>query len=249
MLTTHDDPARAVIARRRRRPRRRAPRSAALHARRPRDDALHQRAHRAQGRRDRAHHDRGLRATRSRSDASGSSSSTTSPSRSRSRSCPGDRRLEVAERVGADGTVRRPLDREELVAALAAPGRGRRGLDRRDVPARVREPAPRGRGRPARSSERHPEIFTTASHEVAPEIREFERASTTVANAYIKPLAHQYLGAHGAAARRAADPGAAPAHALERRPDPRGRGAADAGPDARVRARRGRDRRRLLRPR
>src|SRR5207249_1332414 len=36
--------------------------------------------------------------------------------------------------------------------------------------------------------------FTTATHEVAPEIREFERASTTVANAYIKPLAHQYLG-------------------------------------------------------
>jgi N-methylhydantoinase A len=29
---------------------------------------------------------------------------------------------------------------------------------------------------------------------VAREIREFERASTTVANAYIKPLAHQYLG-------------------------------------------------------
>jgi len=43
-------------------------------------------------------------------------------------------------------------------------------------------------------AERHPDIFTTASHEVAPEIREFERASTTVANAYIKPLAHQYLG-------------------------------------------------------
>jgi N-methylhydantoinase A len=33
----------------------------------------------------------------------------------------------------------------------------------------------------------------TTSHEVAPEIREYERASTTVANAYIKPLAQQYL--------------------------------------------------------
>src|SRR2546428_388059 len=60
------------------------------------------------------------------------------------------------------------------------------------------------RGRPRRRTaraaavgliaERYPEIYTTASHEVAPEIREFERASTTVANAYIKPLAHQYLG-------------------------------------------------------
>ena len=33
----------------------------------------------------------------------------------------------------------------------------------------------------------------TTSHEVAPEIREYERASTTAANAYIKPLAQRYL--------------------------------------------------------
>ena len=33
---------------------------------------------------------------------------------------------------------------------------------------------------------------------MAPEIREYERASTTVANAYIKPLAQQYLDADGA---------------------------------------------------
>src|SRR5207237_3681100 len=42
---------------------------------------------------------------------------------------------------------------------------------------------------------RHPEIAVTTSHEVAPEIREYERASTAVANAYIKPLARQYLDA------------------------------------------------------
>jgi len=40
---------------------------------------------------------------------------------------------------------------------------------------------------------RHPDLYATASHEVAPEIREYERASTTVVNAYIKPLAHRYL--------------------------------------------------------
>ncbi|WP_275575487.1 hydantoinase/oxoprolinase N-terminal domain-containing protein, partial [Stenotrophomonas maltophilia] len=33
---------------------------------------------------------------------------------------------------------------------------------------------------------RHPGVFVTASCEVAPEIREFERASTAVANAYVK---------------------------------------------------------------
>ena len=44
-------------------------------------------------------------------------------------------------------------------------------------------------------AQRHPTIAVTTSHEVAPEIREYERASTTVANAYIKPLARQYLDA------------------------------------------------------
>jgi N-methylhydantoinase A len=51
---------------------------------------------------------------------------------------------------------------------------------------------------------RHPGIATTASHEVAPEIREYERASTTVVNAYIKPLAQRYLEAM---ARRLAELG------------------------------------------
>jgi N-methylhydantoinase A len=42
-------------------------------------------------------------------------------------------------------------------------------------------------------AKRHPGIAVTTSHEVAPEIREYERASTTAANAYIKPLAQKYL--------------------------------------------------------
>src|SRR5262249_56759174 len=49
-----------------------------------------------------------------------------------------------------------------------------------------------------------PRLAVTASHEVAPEIREFERASTTAANAYIKPLAQRYLELMG---RRIADAG------------------------------------------
>src|SRR5205085_5510961 len=40
---------------------------------------------------------------------------------------------------------------------------------------------------------RFPTLAITTSHEVAAEIREFERASTAAANAYIKPLAHRYL--------------------------------------------------------
>jgi N-methylhydantoinase A len=40
---------------------------------------------------------------------------------------------------------------------------------------------------------RYPDAHVVASHEVAPEFREFERASTTVADAYLGPIAARYL--------------------------------------------------------
>ena len=42
---------------------------------------------------------------------------------------------------------------------------------------------------------RLPDAHIVASHEVAPEFREFERASTTAADAYLGPVASRYLGA------------------------------------------------------
>jgi N-methylhydantoinase A len=42
---------------------------------------------------------------------------------------------------------------------------------------------------------RHPDAFVVASHESAPEFREYERASTTVADAYLGPLLGRYLHA------------------------------------------------------
>src|SRR5205823_13964295 len=101
-------------------------------------------------------------------------------------------RLEVTERIRADGSVKQPLDPAELQA------RGRRVVD-----AGVRSIAvvfldayanPRHEAHAARIiGERHPDVAVTASHEVAAEIREYERASTAVANAFIKPLARRYL--------------------------------------------------------
>jgi N-methylhydantoinase A len=41
---------------------------------------------------------------------------------------------------------------------------------------------------------RHPEVRVVASHEVAPELREYERASTTAADAYLGPVLAGYLG-------------------------------------------------------
>jgi len=102
-------------------------------------------------------------------------------------------RTEVRERVLADGSVRQPLDRDQLLGAaerLLADGVASIAVVFLHAYANPRHEAEAVR----LIAERHPDVFTTASHEVAPEIREFERASTTVANAFIKPLAHQYLG-------------------------------------------------------
>ncbi len=41
------------------------------------------------------------------------------------------------------------------------------------------------------------EFFLSVSHQVAPEFREYERAATTVVNAYVGPLMDSYLGALG----------------------------------------------------
>jgi N-methylhydantoinase A len=48
---------------------------------------------------------------------------------------------------------------------------------------------------------RHPGVHVVASHEVAPEFREYDRASTTAADAYLAPVAARYLHALAGAAR------------------------------------------------
>jgi N-methylhydantoinase A len=54
--------------------------------------------------------------------------------------------------------------------------------------------------------ERHPRAHIVASHEVAPEFREYERASTTAADAYLAPVAARYLRALADGARAAGLP-------------------------------------------
>jgi N-methylhydantoinase A len=48
---------------------------------------------------------------------------------------------------------------------------------------------------------RHPNAHVVASHEVAPELREYERASTTAVDAYLGPTLRRYLLALGEACR------------------------------------------------
>jgi N-methylhydantoinase A len=54
--------------------------------------------------------------------------------------------------------------------------------------------------------ERHPGVHVVASHEVAPEFREYERASTTAADAYLAPVTGRYLQALAGAAADAGLP-------------------------------------------
>lgn len=102
-------------------------------------------------------------------------------------------RLEVDERISRDGEVLRPLDldavdalADELVAngveavAISLLHSYRAPAHEQAVAARVRQ--------------RHPQLYVTASCELVPEIREYERTNTTVCNAYVQPLMDRYLG-------------------------------------------------------
>src|SRR2546423_5537233 len=53
---------------------------------------------------------------------------------------------------------------------------------------------------------RNPGVHVVASYELAPEFREYERASTTAADAYLVPIAARYLRALAAAAAEAGLP-------------------------------------------
>ena len=107
---------------------------------------------------------------------------------------PRNLRAEVRERLRADGGVERRLDTREVAARAAALVDA--GVTSIAVVFLHAYANPRHETEAARIiARRHRGVAVTTSHEVAPEIREYERASTTVANAYIKPLAHQYLEA------------------------------------------------------
>jgi len=105
---------------------------------------------------------------------------------------PRRRRLEVGERMRASGEVERPLDRTEMLRALDVLRAQRveaiavcfvhsyvNPAHERDAIALIRELMPG--------------VAACASSEVLPEIREYERTSTTALNAYLMPVVARYL--------------------------------------------------------
>ena len=100
-------------------------------------------------------------------------------------------RIPVRERIAVDGEVLRPLDERELGAAIA-----RIPDDVTSVAVGLlhsfANPVHERRIRDALQAAR-PGLWVSLSSEVSPEMREYERFSTTVANAYVQPVIAGYL--------------------------------------------------------
>jgi N-methylhydantoinase A len=105
---------------------------------------------------------------------------------------PRQRRLEVSERLRPDGTVHTPLDETAVIeAARRLLDQGIESLALTFLHSYANSIHER-RAIELLSAE-FPALSLSASIDVAPEIREYERTSTTATNAYIKPLAERYL--------------------------------------------------------
>ena len=99
---------------------------------------------------------------------------------------------EVRGRIGPQGQEEEPLDLQGVVeAAQALVDEGVQSVAITFLHSYV-NPA-HERAAAAEIERRFPSLAVSASCDVAPEIREYERASTTAINAYVKPLAQLYL--------------------------------------------------------
>jgi N-methylhydantoinase A len=106
---------------------------------------------------------------------------------------PRDMTFEVAERVRADGSVLTPLPETEIqaLATRLAP----LGVEAVAVCLLHSWANPDHERRIGAALRRAlPGVFVTLSHEILRELREYERTSTTVLNAYVGPRVSRYLG-------------------------------------------------------
>jgi N-methylhydantoinase A len=101
-------------------------------------------------------------------------------------------RLGVRERLRADGSIETPLDASSLDRALTT-------LEREQVEAvavcylhAYRDPRHEHATKDA-IARRLPGVYVSISSEVLPQIKEYERVSTTVVNAYVGPALSRYL--------------------------------------------------------
>ena len=101
-------------------------------------------------------------------------------------------RFEIEERMDADGQVVQTLDAQSVIAAINRM-RGQ-GVDSVAVCLLHSYINPAHEQAVMELLRQHaPELSISASHQVLPEIREYERTSTTVVNAFVKPVVDRYL--------------------------------------------------------
>jgi N-methylhydantoinase A len=115
-----------------------------------------------------------------------------------------DLRFEAAERIGPEGVVEAlaSAEVERLAAAVAASGAESVAIC---LLFSYLDPSHEQRVA-AELRRRLPDLHVSASHQVLPRFREYERCSTTVIDAYLSPLLGRYLGALGDAAGEAGLP-------------------------------------------
>ncbi|MCP4362498.1 MAG: hydantoinase/oxoprolinase family protein [Chloroflexi bacterium] len=105
---------------------------------------------------------------------------------------PRRRRLEVDERIRADGRILKPLNRQQAQQTIRSLLDNNvesiavcllNSFENPDHEQVIKEII----------AQEAPQLSVSISYEVLPQIREYERTSTTVANAYVKPLTESYL--------------------------------------------------------
>ena len=116
-----------------------------------------------------------------------------------------DLAIEVDERVLADGSIRKPVDPDEVTrAALALKQRGCEAVGIVFINAYANDANERAALEAVRAVWPNPHV--NASSLILPEIREFERASTTALNVCLQPIFGAYLeGVEAGFARQGID--------------------------------------------
>ena len=105
---------------------------------------------------------------------------------------PRNRRIEITERICADGSIERAVDLANFGSVIAEIATHKVAavaiclLNAHVNPAHERQLRDHILGA-------HPELAVSISSDISPEIREFERTSTTVLNALLIPIVHSYL--------------------------------------------------------
>jgi N-methylhydantoinase A len=106
---------------------------------------------------------------------------------------PRNLRFEITERVTHDGSVVTPLDEDDVAASIdAIRNAGVEAVAVCFLHSYMNPDHERRVGELLR--EALPDLFITLSVDILPEIREYERTSTTVINAYVGPPVARYIG-------------------------------------------------------